>query len=78
MNERFLGLLREQIDLDAKIKDLHNRTVEALSEALEQGHKDRILVVLDDEVYSIGPAKVKQLMKRFPEGFRFEKLGKLP
>lgn len=77
MNERFLALLREQLELDAKVKDLQERTIDALSEALEQGHTDTILVSLDNEIYSIGPPKVKTLMKSHPEFFRFRKIGKL-
>lgn len=78
MNERFLALLREQLELDAKVKDLQKRTIDALSDASEQGHKEQILVALDGEIYSIGPPKVKQIMVHYPQHFKFKRVGKAP
>jgi hypothetical protein len=43
MNEHFTALLKEQLELEAKLKDLRRRIGAALKDERDKGNKDRIL-----------------------------------
>jgi hypothetical protein len=51
-NEHFIALLKGQLELEAKLKDLRRRIGAALEAERKAGNNDRILISHEGEVYS--------------------------
>ena len=69
MRAKFQALLREQLDLEAKHRDLRKRIVVLLVEAYEQGQRDTILISDEDgKMYSL-ELKATKMMEYLPDEF---------
>jgi hypothetical protein len=77
MNEHFIALLKEQLELEAKLKDLRRRIGQALKDERDKGNKDRILISHEGEVYGLErPAGLPQAGGMYGS-WEFQREGKL-
>ena len=53
MNEQFIELLKQQLELEAKLDELHRRIGQEVRAERGRGNQDRILVAHEGQVYSI-------------------------
>jgi hypothetical protein len=76
-NEHFIELLKEQLDLEAKLKDLRRRIGQALEAARQAGNNDRILISHEGEVYGLERPAHLRPADRPDDAWEFHCKGKL-
>jgi hypothetical protein len=76
MNEHFIALLKEQLELESRLDDLYRRIGAALKAERDRGNQARLLVSHEGQVYSL-ERPGEQPMPGKMWHFRFRREGTL-